>query len=162
MRRREFIAGLGAASLSGVAGAQQTDRVRRIGVLLPGSADNAVFQARIGAFLQELRQLGWTDGRNVQIDTRWAGVNAADIRRHAAELVALAPEVILAHGTVAVAALLRATHTLSIVFPIVTDPVASGIVDTLARPGGNVTGFMGANTAWAGSGSNCSSRSRRA
>jgi putative ABC transport system substrate-binding protein len=73
--------------------------MRRIGMLLAATADNAVFQARIGAFLQELRQLGWTDGRNVQIDTRWAGVNAADIRRHAAELVALAPDVILANGT---------------------------------------------------------------
>jgi putative tryptophan/tyrosine transport system substrate-binding protein len=141
MRRREFIAGLSsAAAWPAVARAQQP--LRRIGVLMAATADNAVFQARIAAFLQELQQLGWTDGRNVQIDTRWAGVNAADIRRYAAELVALAPDVILANGTSTVGPLLQVTRTVPIVFPATVDPVGAGFVDSLARPGGNATGFM--------------------
>ena len=94
------------------------------------------------AFLQGLAQLGWTDGRNVRIDTRWATANAADIRRHAAELVALAPDVILATGGTAVGALQQATRTVPIVFPVLGDPVAAGFIDNLARPGGNITGFM--------------------
>ena len=125
-----------------VARAQQSERVRRIGVLLPQAADNAQFQTWVGAFQQELGQLGWTIGRNVRIDTRWATANAADIRRHAAELVALAPDVILAHGNSTVGPLLQATRTVPIVFPIVSDPVGAGFVDSLARPGGNATGFM--------------------
>ena len=116
--------------------------MRRIGVLLPAAADDPEFQARVGAFLQGLAQLGWTIGRNVRIDTRWATTNAADIRRHAAELVALAPDVILAHGAAAVGPLLQATRTVPIVFPVVGDPVGAGLVDSLARPGGNATGFM--------------------
>ena len=116
--------------------------MRRIGILLPVAADDAEFQARVGAFLQGLQQLGWTIGRNVRIDTRWAGANAAEIRRHAAELVALAPDVILAHGASTVGPLLQATRTVPIVFPIAADPVAAGFVDSLARPGGNATGFM--------------------
>ena len=111
-------------------------------MLLPAAADDADFQARVGAFLQELAQSGWTIGRNVRIDTRWATANADDIRRHAAELVALAPDVILVHGTSTVAPLLQATRTVPIVFTAVSDPVASGFVDSLARPGGNATGFM--------------------
>ena len=144
MRRRKFITLLGGAVAGWplAARAQQGDRVRRIGVLLPAAADDAVFQARIGAFLQGLALLGWTIGRNVQIDTRWATANAADIRRHAAELAALAPDVILANGASAVGPLLQATRTVPIVFPVVTDPVAAGFVDSLARPGGNATGFM--------------------
>ena len=99
MRRREFITLLGGAAAWPLAArAQQAERMRRIGVLLPAAADDAEFQARFGAFLQALAQLGWTIGRNVRIDTRWAAVNAAEIRRHAAELAALAPDVILAHG----------------------------------------------------------------
>jgi len=116
--------------------------MRRIGILLPASAGDAEFQARVGAFLQALALLGWTIGRNVRIDTRWAGSNAAEVRRHAAELVALAPDVILAHGASTVAPLLQATRTVPIVFPVVSDPVAAGFVDSLARPGGNATGFM--------------------
>ncbi len=116
--------------------------MRRIGVLLPAAADDAEFQARIGAFLQGLALLGWTIGRNVRIDTRWATANAAEIRRHAAELAALAPDVILAHGAATVGPLLQATRTVPIVFPVVSDPVAAGFVDSLARPGGNATGFM--------------------
>ena len=122
--------------------ARSSERVRRIGVLLPAAADDAEFQARVGAFLQGLALLGWTIGRNVRIDTRWAAANAADIRRHAAELVALAPDVILAHGASAVGPLLQATRTVPIVFPVVADPVGAGFVDSLARPGGNATGFM--------------------
>jgi putative ABC transport system substrate-binding protein len=116
--------------------------MRRIGILLPATADNAQFQAWVGAFLQALALLGWTIGRNVQIDTRWATPNAADIRRHAAELVALAPDVILAYGFSTVGLVLQATRTIPIVFPVIGDPVAAGFVESLARPGGNATGFM--------------------
>jgi putative ABC transport system substrate-binding protein len=143
LRRREFIAGLGGAAAWPLAArAQQGARVRRIAILLPAVADDAVFQTRVGAFLQALALLGWTIGRNVRIDTRWAGVNAADIRRHAAELAALAPDVILAHGAPAVGALLQVTRTVPIVFPTAGDPVGAGLVDSLARPVGNATGFM--------------------
>ncbi len=137
--------------------------MRRIGVLLPAAADDPEFQARVGAFLQGLAQLGWTIGRNVRIDTRWATANAADIRRHAAELAALAPDVILAHGGSTVGPLLQATRTVPIVFPVVADPVGAGFVDSLARPGGNATGFIDVRiqperqNGWS-----CSSRSRRA
>jgi putative tryptophan/tyrosine transport system substrate-binding protein len=143
MRRREFITLLGgtAAAWPLTARAQQPDRVRRIGVLLPAAADDPEYQAQVGAFLQALALLGWTIGRNVRIDTRWAGANADEIRRHAAELAALAPDVILAHANAAVGALLQVTRTVPIVFPIAGDPVAGGYVDSLARPGGNATGF---------------------
>jgi putative ABC transport system substrate-binding protein len=143
MRRREFIAALGgAATWPLTALAQQTERVRRIGMLLPATADDAEFQAWVGSFLQGLQQSGWTIGRNVQIDTRWATANAATIRRHAAELVALGPDVILAHGTMSVGPSLEVTHTVPIVFPVAADPVGAGFVNSLARPGGNATGFM--------------------
>ena len=144
MRRREFITLLGGAAAAWplAAHAQQPERVRRIGILLATTADDADFQAWVGAFLQALALLGWTIGRNVRIDTRWATANAGEIRRHAAELVALAPDVILAHGSSTVGALVQATRTVPIVFPVVSDPVAAGFVDSLARPGGNATGFM--------------------
>jgi putative ABC transport system substrate-binding protein len=144
MRRREFITLLGGAAVAWplVAGAQQSVRTRRIGIILPAAADDADFQARVGAFLQGLGQLGWTIGRNVRIDTRWAGGNRDSTRRHAAELAALAPDVILAYGASAVRALLQATRTVPIVFPVAGDPVGGGFVDSLARPGGNATGFM--------------------
>ena len=116
--------------------------MRRIGVLLPATADDAEFQARVGAFLQGLQQSGWSIGRNLRIDTRWATANADDIRRHAAELVTLAPDVILAHGASTMRPLLQVTRSVPIVFPVAGDPVAAGFVDSLARPGGNVTGFM--------------------
>ncbi len=116
--------------------------MRRIGILLPAAADDAEFQAWVGAFLQGLGQLGWTIGRNVRIDTRWATTNASEIRRHAGELAALAPDVILASGTSTVGPLLQATRTVPVVFPVVVDPVAAGFVDSLARPGGNATGFL--------------------
>src|SRR5215470_12231510 len=141
MRRREFITLLGgAAAWPLVARAQQGDRVRRVGVLLSSTADDAETQVWVGAFLQGLALLGWTLGRNLRIETRWAGANAADIRNHAAELVALAPDLILAHGTSTVTPLLQVTRTVPIVFPVVTDPVGAGLVQSLARPGGNATG----------------------
>jgi putative ABC transport system substrate-binding protein len=144
MRRRDFVKLLGGATAAWplAARAQAPERIRRIGILLPAAADDAEFQARVGAFLQGLGQLGWTTGRNVRIDTRWAGANAADIRRHAAELAALAPDVILAHGQPAVPALLLATRTVPIVFTVLGDPVGAGFVNSLSRPGGNITGFM--------------------
>ena len=143
MKRREFITLLGgAATWPLAASAQQGGGVRRVGILLPAASDDAEVQARVGAFLQGLQQSGWTIGRNVRIDTRWATANAAEIRRHAAELAALAPDVILAHGASTVGPLLQATRTVPIVFPIVVDPVAAGFVDSLARPGGNATGLM--------------------
>src|SRR5262245_3052177 len=126
MRRRVFITlmlGGAAAAWPLAARAQQPERMRHIGILLPGAADDPEYQARVGAFLQALGQLGWSIGRNVRIDTRWAAANAAEVRRHAAELVAVAPDVILAHGASTVGPLLQATRTVPIVFPVVSDPV---------------------------------------
>jgi putative ABC transport system substrate-binding protein len=143
MKRRDFMAMLGSAAAWPIAArAQQPEGIRRIGILLPVAADNPEFQARAGAFLQALELLGWTIGRNVRIDTRWAGADTADIRRHATELAMLAPDVILAHGNQAVAPLLQATRTVPIVYPVAGDPVGAGYADSLARPGGNATGFM--------------------
>src|SRR5215475_500106 len=122
--------------------AQQGERVRRVGILLPATADDAVWQDRLGAFLQGLGLLGWTIGRNLHVDTRWATTNAAEIRRHAAELAALAPDAILAAATSSVVPLLQATRTVPIIFTATNDPVGAGFVDSLARPGGNATGFM--------------------
>ena len=116
--------------------------MRRIGVLTGASADGMDAQARQAAFQQGLQQLGWTDGRNVRFDTRWGAANADDIRKYAAELVTLAPDVILAAGNATVERLLQATRAVPIVFVIVLDPVGSGIVDSLSQPGGNATGFM--------------------
>ena len=143
MKRREFITllGGGAAAWPLAGYAQQSQRVRRIGVLMPAAADDAEFQTRVGAFLQGLQELGWTIGRNVRVDTRWATSNAASIRKHAAELAALAPDAILAFGASTVGPLLQETRTLPIVFPVVGDPVAAGFVESLARPGGNITGL---------------------
>jgi putative ABC transport system substrate-binding protein len=144
LQRREFITLFGGAAIAWplIARAQQGEQMRRVGVLLPATADDAEFQAWVGAFLQALAQLGWTIGHNVRIDTRWATTNAADIRRHAAELAALAPDVILASGTSTVGPMLQATRTVPVVFPVVVDPVGAGFVDSLARPGGNATGFL--------------------
>jgi len=144
MQRRQFITLLGGTAVGWplAVRAQQGERMRRIGVLLPATADDARFQTFVGAFLQELQSLGWSIGRNVRIDTRWATANPATIRRQAAELAALAPDVILAHGASTVGQLLQATHTVPIVFPVVGDPVGAGFVDSLAQPGGNATGLM--------------------
>jgi putative ABC transport system substrate-binding protein len=143
VRRREFITLLGGAAAAWplTARAQQPTRMRRIGVLMTLAADDAEAMARLAAFLQELQQLGWTDNRNVHIDYRWGAGEHERIRRHAAELVALAPEVILANGTAGVGPLLQATRTVPIVFVQVSDPVGAGYVASLARPGGNATGF---------------------
>jgi putative ABC transport system substrate-binding protein len=146
MRRREFIGLVGSAlatvSWPFATRAQQVERARRIGMLMPASADDPAQQARVGAFLQGLALSGWTIGRNIQVDIRWAGTSPGDIRRHATELVAAAPDVLVASGGSTVGQLQQLTRTVPIVFPIATDPVGSGFVDSLARPGGNATGFM--------------------
>jgi putative ABC transport system substrate-binding protein len=145
MRRRDFIkviAGSTTAAWPLVGHAQQGERMRHVGMILPAAADDAEFQARVGAFLQALALLGWTIGRNVRIDTRWATTNVGDLRKHAAELVALAPDVILAPGASTLGPLLQATRSVPIVFPYVIDPVGAGFIDSLARPGGNATGFI--------------------
>jgi putative ABC transport system substrate-binding protein len=142
--RRELLAALGGAAAAWplAARAQQGKRIRRVGVLLPYAANDPQVQTRNAAFLQGLQQLGWTVGNNVQIDYRWSAGNEDDTRRYAAELVALAPDVIFASGSAAVGPLRRATRTVPIVFAVVPDPVGAGFVDSLARPGGNATGFI--------------------
>ena len=142
--RRKFITLLGGAAAAWplTARAQQRERMRRIGLLSNGTADSPVEQARQAAFLTGLGQLGWTAGRNVQIDTRWSAGDVERIRRNVTELIALAPDVILASGgTVAIAAAQRAAPTVPIVFTIIVDPVGSGLIESVARPGGNTTGF---------------------
>jgi ABC-type uncharacterized transport system substrate-binding protein len=141
--RREFITLLGGAAAAWplAARAQQPERMRRIGVLLNRIADDPEGQARLTAFVQGLQQLGWVDGRNVRMDVRWAAGVADHFRKYAAELVALVPDVILTDNAVGVAALQHATRTVPIVFVTVTDPVGGGFVKSLARPGGNSTGF---------------------
>jgi len=144
VKRREFITLLGgtAAGWPLAARAQQRERMRRIGVLMTLAADDPEGQARLTAFVQGLQELGWTDGRNVQIDYRWPAGDAERIRRYAAELAALAPDIILAGGGAVVPSLLQATRAIPIVFTQTPDPVGAGFVESLARPGGNVTGFM--------------------
>src|SRR5262245_24772723 len=144
MNRRAFIAALGsAAAWPAVARAQQSERVRRIALLLPASAtDPQLFQARVGPFLQGLRQAGWVIGRNVRLGYWWTESKPDNARKQVAELIAFEPDVILADGAGAVGAVLQATRTVPIVFPVVGDPVGAGFVNTQARPGGNVTGFL--------------------
>jgi ABC-type uncharacterized transport system substrate-binding protein len=144
IERRKFLATLGGAAAAWplAARAQQPERVRRIGVLTALAANDPEGQARVAAFLQGLEESGWSVGRNVRIDIRWSAGNADDTRKYAAELVALAPDIILATTTPAAAALLQATRTIPIVFTVVADPVGAGFVDSLARPGGNATGFI--------------------
>ena len=143
--RREFITLLGGAAAAWplVARAQQVERVRRVGILNAGEApDSPDVQARIGAFVQEMHQLGWIDGRNLRIDQRAGLGNSDNLRKYAVELVALAPDVILVIGTATMEPILQATRTVPIVFVSVADPVGGGFVDSLARPGGNATGFL--------------------
>lgn len=144
MKRREFITILGGTAVTWplAARAQQPEPMRRIGVLVNRSADDAEGQTFVAAFQQAMQQLGWSDGRNVRIEVRWGANDIDRDRKYAAELVALAPDVILASGTLSAAALQNVTHTLPIVFAQIADPVGAGLVDTLARPGGNTTGFM--------------------
>ena len=142
LKRREFLTLLGGAATWPIAARAQQERMRRVGVLLPAAADDVVFQTRMAAFLQALALLGWTVGRNVHIDIRWGTPSVAEIRRQAAELAALAPDIILAGGASTMEPLLQATRTVPIVFTLGNDPVGSGHVDSLAQPGGNATGFM--------------------
>jgi putative tryptophan/tyrosine transport system substrate-binding protein len=142
MKRRDFIAGVATATAWPLAArAQQPDRTRRIGVLMNLAADDPEAQRRVSAFVQALRELDWTDGRNVQIEYRWGGGDVGTFRKYAAELVALAPDVILATGTPVMEALQQVTRTVPIVFVTGIDPVGAGFVESLARPGGNSTGF---------------------
>ena len=144
MRRRELITLVGGmAAWSLAARAQSQERVRRIAMLIAPGADNADAQAYRAAFLQALQQLGWTDGHNVRIETRWGVDSASAARKQAADLVALAPDVIFVHGTVTMTPLLEMTRTVPIVFVGIIDPVGAGFVDSLGRPGGNATGFTG-------------------
>ena len=145
MRRRQFIGGLGSTAITWPlsARAQQPDRIRTISLLVAGTADDPEYQARTRAFLHALEQLGWIDGRNARIDIRWATTNADALRKQATELASLAPDVILsATGTTTTAPLLEATRTLPIIFVLLVDPVGAGFVSSLARPGGNATGFL--------------------
>jgi putative tryptophan/tyrosine transport system substrate-binding protein len=143
MKRREFITLVGGAAAAWplAARAQQPERMRRIGVLMNLAADDALGQARQTAFVRALEELGWADGRNVRIDIRWGAGDADRYRKYAAELVAFAPDVILATSGATMPALVQATRTVPIVFVQVPDPVGSGFVASLARPGGNATGF---------------------
>ena len=143
MRRREFITLLGGAAASWplVARSQQTDRVRRIGVLSSLARDDQDNNVRIAAFQQGLQQLGWTDGHNVRIDYRFVAGNSENYPKYAAELIALAPDVILAPGP-SLAPMLQATRTVPVVFVFAVDPVGSGLIESLSRPGGNATGFL--------------------
>ena len=144
MERRAFIRAIGGAVAAWpiASRAQQGERVRRIGVLMPGLAADPEIQNRIASFQHGLHVLGWTDGSNVRIDYRWSGTDADRLRSSAVELVGLAPDVIFAGTTSAMGALLQVTHTVPIVFALVADPVGAGYVDSLARPGGNVTGYL--------------------
>ena len=142
MKRREFITLLGGAVATWplAARGQQGERVRHIAIIM--GVDNADNRASYAAFLQALQQLGWIDGQNVRIETRWAGGSASDLRKYATEIVALAPDIILTNGASAMVPLLQATQTVPIVFTSVADPVGAGFVDTMAHPGGNTTGFI--------------------
>jgi putative ABC transport system substrate-binding protein len=158
MRRREFLGLIGGAAVTRplAARAQQPGGMKRVGVLIPLTADDPESQRRVTAFVQGLQELGWTDGRNVRIDIRWTAGDADRMRRYAVELVALAPDVILASGGTVVAALLQPSRTAPC-----SDPVGAGFVASLAWPGGNAAGFTGFETASARNGLNCSKRSRR-
>jgi ABC-type uncharacterized transport system substrate-binding protein len=144
MRRRDFIKIVWASAAAGwplSARAQQADRMRRIGVLMSFAENNRVGQARVAAFREGLQKLGWAEGRNLQIEFRWAASDAALMQRFAKELVALQPDLILSHNTPTTATLVRQTRSIPIVFAAVSDPIGSGFVSSFRRPGGNVTGF---------------------
>jgi len=142
MRRREFITLIGGAAAWPLAARAQQGAMRRVGVLMSTAADDQESMTRYTAFLQALHELGWSDGRNVRIDVRWSAGDAERGRKYAGELVALTPDVILASGSISLAPLLRAAHSVPIVFALVTDPLGTGFIKSLSRPGGNVTGFM--------------------
>ena len=162
MRRRELLAGLAAATLSPLAArAQQGERLRRVAILMTLGEDDAQGQRRVKAFVQALETQGWVEGRNVSFVRRWGAGDVDRSRQFAAEVVALGPDVILAPGSVTVAPLLQATSKIPIVFVHVPDPVGAGFVDSLARPGGNATGFTQFEFSISGNGWNCSRRWRR-
>ena len=142
MRRRDFLIASLTVGWPLAANAQQSERMRRVGVLTGIAGDDAETKARNTVFLQELQKLGWTEGHNLRVDIRGGAGNPATIRKHAAELVALKPDVIVVSGATPVALLLEATHTVPIVFTVVVDPMGAGFIDKLSRPGGNATGFM--------------------
>src|SRR5262249_26755824 len=144
MKRREFVTFLGGAAVfcSGIARAQQPDRLRFIGVLQGLAADDPAGEIRFTAFHDELQRLGWTDGRNLRIERRWGEGNADLMRREAIDMVALSPDVIMTTGGDATERVLQATRAIPVVFAVVPDPVGSGLVKRLSRPGGNATGFM--------------------
>ena len=144
MRRREFIALVGGTAVAWplAAGAQQREPLRRVAILVSTTRDTPGAQERVTAFLEAFEQLGWRDGRNVQIVVRWGGGNEPETRKYAEEIVALAPDVILATGSVGAEVMLKATRTIPVVFAVVPDPMGSGFVQSLSRPGGNATGFM--------------------
>jgi putative ABC transport system substrate-binding protein len=144
MRRRDFIRAIAGSSVAWplVTEAQQSQKMRHLSVLMSTAADDQESMARYTAFLQGLQELGWTDGRNVRIDVRWGAGDAERMRKYAAELVALAPDVIMASGSISLGSLIKATRTVPIVFALIADPVGAGFVKSLSRPGGNVTGFM--------------------
>ena len=156
MRRRDFIKVIAGSATAWplAARAEQGERMRRVGVLYPLPANDPQAQNRNAAFLQGLQQLGWIIGHNVQIDYRWSGGNEDDTRKYAAELVALAPDVIFTSGSAGVGPLRRMTHSVPIVFALVVDPVGTGYVDNMARPGGNATGFTNFDIASVRNGSN--------
>jgi putative tryptophan/tyrosine transport system substrate-binding protein len=139
--RRQFIVGLGAASAWPVAVRGQGERVRRIGLFFASTEDDLHARARSGAFLEGLRKLGWNEGHNLHVDSRWVGVDPGRISSYAAELLTAEPEVLFANSVPTLAALQHATHSIPIVFAQIIDPIANGFVTSLARPGGNITGF---------------------
>jgi putative ABC transport system substrate-binding protein len=140
VRRRTFIAGLGATAISSLEA--RADQTRFVGLLMPFSSGDTAGQDRVKVFLMGMRELGWVDGRNMRVDLRWATGSEDEIRKQAAELIALAPDVVIANGSAAVGPLLKVTRTVPIVFAIVPDPVGAGFVESLAKPGGNATGFL--------------------
>jgi putative ABC transport system substrate-binding protein len=149
MRRRDFITLVGGATAWPLAARAQTDRVRLVGVLMPLASNDPEVEARVAAFLQTMAELGWNDGRNIQVAYRW-GTDSERHRKNAAELVALAPDVILVTGSPALEPLLQATHSVPVVFAQVSDPVGAGLVESLSRPGGNATGFTATDYTAAG------------
>jgi putative ABC transport system substrate-binding protein len=148
MRRRKFITLLGGAAASWplAARAQQGERMRRIGVLMAYAQNDREYQSYLAAFREELQKLGWTEGRNVQVDYRWAALDPELMRRFARELIALQPDVILSSSSPTTASLLQETRSIPIIFANIADPVGSGLVASLSRPAGNATGFMPATT----------------
>jgi ABC-type uncharacterized transport system substrate-binding protein len=152
MRRREFLIAIGGAvtALPWAARAEQDSTIRHVGVLLPASSDDAKVKKDLAAFAQRLQSLGWIQGQNLQIDYRWAGDDIAKMQSYAKELVAAQPDVLFVRGTPATAALLRNTKTIPVVFAVVSDPVGEGFVASVARPGGNATGFTNAESSLTG------------